>query len=370
MIPLVAADFEPIPGHFPFSCIVGQLGAKEAAAVGDLSTTPRGSQSWAGPVPSGWAAVMKAIRRYRDYNSYLRELFGCRVQKISVDAGLTCPNRDGTLGTGGCIYCNARGSGTGAAQRGMSIKAQLERGKANLARRYHAGKYLAYFQSFSNTYGTVAVLRRLYEEALGVEEVVGLSIGTRPDCIADEVLDYLEGLSRTHLVWLEYGLQSASDATLARINRGHTVSAFVDAVQRTRARRLPVCAHVILGLPGESRQEMMATARFLSSQDLQGVKIHLLYVIRGTILELWYQEGLMRCLDAEEYTQLVAEFLTYLPEHVIIQRLTGDPHPAELIAPQWALAKQQNLKAIHDYMDSHGLYQGMNLDLPSQVDEP
>lgn len=283
------------------------------------------------------------------------------MQKISVDAGLTCPNRDGTVGTGGCIYCNERGSGTGAAKWGLSIREQLERGKACLARRYHAGKFLAYFQSFSNTYGTLPLLRRLYEEALSVEDVVGLSIGTRPDCIADEVLDYLEELSRAHLIWLEYGLQSASDVTLARINRGHTVSAFVDAVQRTRSRKLPICAHVILGLPGESRQDMIATARFLSSQDIQGVKVHLLYIIRGTMLERWHQEERIRCLDAEEYTALVAEFLTYLPTHVIIQRLTGDPHPGELVAPAWALAKHQNLKAIHDYMDSHGLYQGGNL---------
>ncbi len=311
---------------------------------------------------------MVAIKRYRDYNSYLRELFGCRVQKISVDAGLTCPNRDGSVGTGGCLYCNERGSGTGAARQGLSIREQLESGKASLARRYHARKFLAYFQSFSNTYGPLAALRRLYEEALGVADVVGLSIGTRPDCLADDVLDYLAELSRTHLIWLEYGLQSASDATLDLINRGHTVSAFVDAVQRTRARKLPICAHVILGLPGESRQDMMATAKFLASQDVQGVKVHLLYVIRGTVLEGWYQTGLIQCLTAEEYPALVADFLSYLPAHMVIQRLTGDPHPAELVAPAWALAKQQNLKAIHDYMDSHGLYQGSRLSPPPPSD--
>jgi uncharacterized protein len=303
---------------------------------------------------------MEEIRLYRDYNSYLREVFGCRVQKITVDAGLTCPNRDGSVASGGCIYCNEHGSGTGAAGRGLSIAKQLELGKAGLARRYRARKFIAYFQSYSNTYGAPAVLRRLYEEALGVADVVGLSIGTRPDCIPDEVLDLLQELSKTHLIWLEYGLQSAHDATLARINRGHTLSAFVDAVQRTRLRHLPICVHVILGLPGESREDMIATARFLSSQDVQGVKIHLLYVIRGTILERWHQKGLIRCLDAGEYASAVAEFLSHLPPHLIIQRLTGDPHPGELVAPAWALAKQQNLKAIHDYMKGHDLFQGKN----------
>jgi uncharacterized protein len=297
-------------------------------------------------------------KRYRDYNSYLRGLFGCRVQKISVDAGLSCPNRDGALGRGGCVYCNVRGSGTGAVQRGQTITAQLEAAKTFLKHRYKARKFLAYFQSFSNTYGTLAKLQTLYEEALAVPEVVGLAIGTRPDCVADEVLDYLAHLAKTHCIWLEYGLQSAHDATLERINRGHDVAAFCDAMARTRKRGLPVCVHVILGLPGESRDDMLATARFLADQDIQAVKIHLLYVIRGTVLEQWYREGRYQCLGREEYVALVGEFLSLLPDSVIIQRLTGDPHPEELIAPQWALEKQANLAAIHAYLEEHDLFQG------------
>jgi uncharacterized protein len=216
---------------------------------------------------------------------------------------------------------------------------------------------LAYFQSFSNTYGAPAGLKVLYEEALSVEDIVGLSIGTRPDCAPDDVLDYLEELSKEHLIWIEYGLQSASDATLARINRGHTVSAFLDAVSRTRSRNLPICVHIILGLPGESREDMLETARFLACQDIQAVKIHLLYVIRGTLLDNWYRAGIFQCMSLEEYTSIVAEFLSLLPPHLIIQRLTGDPHPKELAAPAWALGKQRNLQAIHDYMKNHGLYQ-------------
>jgi radical SAM protein (TIGR01212 family) len=306
----------------------------------------------------GGRQKMESPRLYRDFNSYLREVFGFRVQKIAVDAGLTCPNRDGSISYGGCIYCNERGSGTGAANRTLTIKEQLEMGKVSFARRYKAKKFLAYFQSFSNTYGPLSRLKMLYAEALGVEDVVGLSIGTRPDCVRDEVLDHLEELSRERLIWIEYGLQSANDVTLIRINRGHNTDAFLDAVRRTRARKLPICVHVILGLPGESRKDMLETARFLASQDIQAVKIHLLYVIRGTILEQWYRAGTFECLSSFEYISIVAEFLALLPPHVIIQRLTGDPHPEELVAPAWALEKRQNIEAIHTYMKSHNLYQG------------
>ena len=297
-------------------------------------------------------------RPYRTYNSYLRELFQCRVQKITLDAGLSCPNRDGSRGVGGCIYCNARGSGTGLARLGQSITRQLEAAKAYLGKRYKANKFLAYFQSFSNTYGPLPQLKQVYEEALAVPDIVGLAIGTRPDCVPDEVLDTLAELNKNHLIWVEYGLQSAHDATLAAINRGHNVAAFVDAVERTRRRGLPICVHVILGLPGESREHMLATARFLASQGIQAVKIHLLYVVRETVLEAWYRSGAYQCLTREDYVSLVGVFLTLLPPHIVIQRLTGDPHHQELVAPAWALEKQRNLKAIHAYLQDHGLYQG------------
>ncbi len=295
---------------------------------------------------------------YRDYNSYLRQLFGCRVQKITVDAGLTCPNRDGKVGFGGCIYCNQRGSGTGAASRSLTITEQLQTGKAYLARRYKARKFLAYFQSFTNTYAPLTELKRIYAEALAVPDIVGLTIGTRPDCIEEPVLSHLQALSEQHLIWLEFGLQSAHNHTLAIINRGHTVEAFVDAVERTRRRGIPICAHVILGLPGEDRKDMLETARFLALQDIQAVKIHLLYVIRGTQLAKWCQTGRYKCLERAEYAAIVGDFLAMLPPNVIVQRLTGDPHPEELAAPQWALEKQQNLTAIHQYMHAHGLFQG------------
>jgi len=299
-----------------------------------------------------------ANKPYRDFNSSLREQFGCRVQKITLDAGLTCPNRDGTLGLGGCIYCNEKGSGTGAASQRLPITDQIRNAKSYLVKRYKAKAFIAYFQSYSNTYAPLHILKSLYEEALADPDVVGLSIGTRPDCVEDAVLDLLGDYARERLIWLEYGLQSAHDATLARIRRGHSVAAFTDAVRRTRSRGLPVCAHVILGLPGEGREEMLATARFLADSDIQAVKIHLLYVIRGTALDTWYRSGLYRCLTRDEYVSIVSELLTLLPPEMIIQRLTGDPHPEELVAPQWSLEKPQNLEAIHQYMAARGLFQG------------
>ncbi|MCE5333892.1 MAG: TIGR01212 family radical SAM protein [Desulfobacteraceae bacterium] len=294
---------------------------------------------------------------YRDYNTYLRAVFGCRVQKITIDAGLSCPNRDGALGRGGCIYCNEKGSGTGASSS-ASITGQIRAAKERLARKYKAKKFIAYFQSFSNTYAPLGVLESLYAEALRDPDVVGLSIGTRPDCVPEAVLDHLRDLARDRLIWIEYGLQSSKDSTLLAINRGHDSASFADAVARTRARSIPVCAHVILGLPGETEKDMLDTARFLGRHDIQGVKIHLLYVIRGTPLEELYRSGAYSCLSREEYAAHVGEFLALLPPDMIIQRLTGDPHPGELAAPAWALEKARNLKAITEYMEMRGLFQG------------
>jgi radical SAM protein (TIGR01212 family) len=295
--------------------------------------------------------------RYQDLNTVLREHFGCRVQKISLDAGMTCPNRDGTLGDGGCIYCNVRGSGTGLSQH-YSITEQLERGKAKLARRYKAKKFIAYFQSFSNTYGSPQDLKDLYQEALAVEDVVGLAIGTRPDCVPDSVLDLLSELNQRTYLWIEYGLQSAHDRTLELINRGHHVDAFVDAVERSRQRKLNICVHVILGLPEEDKTDMLATARALGKLDIQAVKIHLLYVIENTALAELYLRGDYRCLSREEYVDIVCDFLALLPPQVVIHRLTGDPHPGELLAPKWALDKQTNLQAIRETLRRRNLWQG------------
>ncbi len=304
---------------------------------------------------------------YFDLNQALRLRFGCRVQKISLDAGLTCPNRDGRVGRGGCIYCNERGSGTGA-WPSQSITEQLEAGKAFARRRYKAEKFIAYFQSFSNTYAPLDTLRRLYEEALAVPDIAGLAVGTRPDCVDDAVLDLLAEINRKTWVTMEYGLQSIHDATLECINRGHSAGVFMDAVERTRKRGIDVCAHVILGLPGEGRKEMLETAEALAAEDVQAVKIHLLYVIRGTALHRLCESGGYRCMDRGDYVETVAEFLSRLPPEMIIHRLTGDPHPEELAAPLWALEKQANLQAIRETLRKKNLWQGKNWKLRRRED--
>jgi radical SAM protein (TIGR01212 family) len=295
---------------------------------------------------------------YQDLNSYLRELFGERVQKITLDAGLTCPNRDGRVGQGGCLYCNARGSGTGAWSQGLSIRQQLLEGQARLAKRYGAQKFIAYFQSFTNTYAPVEHLQSLYRDALACSGVVGLSIGTRPDCLDDEVLDLLADLKKDYLVWLELGLQSSHDATLRRINRGHDVARFTDAVNRAAARGLEIVAHVILGLPGEGPGEMAATAAYLAGLPLQGVKIHLLYVTRDSALASLYHTGEYRCLNEDEYVSMVVNFLELLPPQMVIHRLTGDPHPGELLAPEWCLDKSRVLNSIKNEFARRGTRQG------------
>ncbi|MEZ4528672.1 MAG: TIGR01212 family radical SAM protein [Desulfobacterales bacterium] len=297
--------------------------------------------------------------RYKDFNTWLREIFGQRVQKITVDAGLTCPNRDGTIARGGCIYCNARGSGTGDYIRGRCVCEQIRINAEFVARRYKAKKFLIYFQSFSNTYAPVEKLESLYNEALqAIDGVVGLCIGTRPDCVNKEVLNLLQNYAEKYMIWLEYGLQSVHDATLALINRGHDFACFQKAAEMTRNRGIRICAHVILGLPGETREQMMQTAGTVARLGIDGIKIHLLYVVKGTKLDEMYQNGLYRPLEQAEYADLVCEFLEYLPPDMVIQRLTGDPHPEELAAPEWSLDKKGNLRMIAETMEKLDSWQG------------
>ncbi len=304
---------------------------------------------------------------YYDLNTYFRAKFGQRVHKLTVDAGFDCPNRDGRIARGGCIYCNPRGSGTGLYARGFSIRAQLERSKAPVTRRFKARKFMAYFQSYSNTYAPPAVLKRAYDEALSVADIVGLSIGTRPDCVDDEILALLERYARTHLVWVEYGLQSAHDRTLSAIRRGHDVRCFVDAVERTRHRGIAICAHVILGLPGESRRDMLATARLIADLGLDGIKLHLLYVIKGTPLADTYRQGGYLCLTQAAYAELVCDVIERLPPEMVIQRVTGDPHPRELIAPAWALQKKQTIEMIHNRFEDRQTRQGSRYRAPRKA---
>jgi len=302
--------------------------------------------------------TINAPKRYYDFNSYLRGIFGCRVQKITIDAGLSCPNRDGSISRGGCIYCNPRGSGTGAHEKGLSVTDQIVQGKKALARRYKAKKFLAYFQSFSNTYAPIETLRNLYGQALAIEDVVGLSIGTRPDCVEDPILELLQGYAENHLVWIEYGLQSAHDATLAFINRGHDFECFKQAVDATKNRGIKICAHVILGLPNERKAQMLETADAIAGLGIDGIKIHLLYVVKGTKLDALYHQKKYTCLAQEEYVDIVCDFLERIPKDMVIQRLTGDPHPDELVAPRWSIKKAETLARIKETLEKRDSWQG------------
>jgi len=301
---------------------------------------------------------MENQKRYTDYNAYLRGLFGERVQKISVDAGLTCPNRDGRLSRRGCIYCNAKGSGTGAFARGLSIKEQIEAGKLPAMKKYKARKFLAYFQSYTNTYAPVDHLQSIFDEALGCEGVVGMAVGTRPDCVDEEKIDLLSAYTDNYLIWVEYGLQSVHDATLDLINRGHGLAAFEQAMGMTRGRGINTCAHIILGLPGEDRAMMLDAARVLGQMGVNGVKIHLLYVIRGTALEGMYQRGGYTPLAQQEYVDLVCDLIERLPEEMIIQRITGDPHANELVAPAWAGRYRETFNMIQQTLADRDCRQG------------
>ena len=302
--------------------------------------------------------MMDNEKRYTDYNSYLRQKFGERVQKITVDAGLSCPNRDGSLSTGGCIYCNDKGSGSGLFARGLSIKEQIETGRIAMAKKYKAKRFLAYFQSYCNTYTSCAHMKQMFDEALSCEGMVGMAIGTRPDCIDEEKLALLENYAQKYLIWLEYGLQSAHDVTLDVINRRHSFDDFVRAVNMTKGRGIQICTHIILGLPGEDRRMMIDSARKIAASGIDGIKIHLLYVIRGTVLDRMWQAGAYTPMEQAEYVDTVCEVLEVLPDNVVIQRITGDPHSDELQAPMWAGRYRETFNLIQKALKDRDIRQG------------
>ncbi|MCP3921543.1 MAG: TIGR01212 family radical SAM protein [Desulfobacterales bacterium] len=298
-------------------------------------------------------------KRYFDLNSYFRSIYGVRVQKVTVDAGFTCPNRDGKLSYGGCIYCNPKGSGTGAHGKGLSVGDQIESGKERVKRRYKNSKFLAYFQSYSNTYAPVEHLKKLYDEALSVEDVVGLSIGTRPDCVDPEKISLLQSYTDKYLIWIEYGIQTIHDKSLTLINRGHDYKAFEKAVAITKNKGIKICAHIIIGIPGETRDDILETAKEMARLKIDGVKIHLLYVVKGTKLHEMYDNNEFECLTQNEYIELTCDFLELLPKETIIQRVTGDPHSDELVAPSWPLTtKSQTITKINQTLENRNSYQG------------
>lgn len=302
---------------------------------------------------------MSQPKRYATFSGELKQVFGCKVQRISVDAGFSCPNRDGLLDTDGCIFCGGHGSGSYGIRRGLGIAAQLEDGKEVMRRKYRADTFLAYFQAFSNTYAPVMHLRTLFSEALSVPDVVGLIIATRPDCLPDDVLDYLRELHSQTYLWLELGVQSIHDITLELTNRRHDYRCSVDAVQRAKSRGLRVCAHIILGLPGETREDMLATAGELNRLGVDGVKLHLLHVMKGTRLADMFSRGEVTVMDRDSYAGLVCDFLELLDPHILIHRLTGDGGRDNLVAPLWSLKKFEILNLIDAEMERRGTRQGV-----------
>jgi radical SAM protein (TIGR01212 family) len=300
---------------------------------------------------------------YYSFNAYLKEKFNERVQKVTLDAGLSCPNRDGTKGTGGCIYCDSRGSGNDASKRYPDLKAQALAAINFLSKRFKARKFNAYFQSFCNTYAPLETLQSMYDEAVNLPGVVGLSVATRPDCLSREVLELLAGYADRLMVWLELGLQTTNDETLRLINRGHTCKEFLDGYMLARNYPLLLCLHVIIGLPGEQRQHVLSTAREVSRLKPDGIKIHSLYIHKGTTLENFFNEGKYRPLDQGQFVNLACDFLELIPKTTIIQRLTGDPIPRELVAPEWSINKRKTLNLIEKEMGKRKSWQGQKCDL-------
>ena len=288
---------------------------------------------------------------YRRFNDYCKETFGCKVYKLSLDAGFTCPNRDGTLDTRGCIFCSDYGGGEFAQGQCESIALQLEKAKERVSNKIKNGKYIAYFQSFTNTYAPVETLRRLYEQALAPEDVVGLAIGTRPDCLPGDVVALLGQLNKIKPVMVELGFQTANEETARSIRRGYENRVYTHAVAQLRREGIHVVTHIIIGLPGETAADAIATTKAAVEAGTDGVKFHLLHVLRGTDLEKEYLAGKFRCLELEEYAAILKQCLALLPPQTVVHRITGDGAKRDLIAPLWSADKKRVLNYLNQYLE-------------------
>ena len=297
-------------------------------------------------------------KRYNQYSAYLKNKFGVKVYKITLDAGFSCPNRDGTISTGGCIFCDEGGSFSQAHSNLLSIEEQIDAGIKTLSARFKAQKFMSYFQAYSNTYKPVKELEKIYNLSLCRDEIVGLSIGTRPDCVDDEKLDLIAGYKDDYYTWIEYGLQSIHDKTLRRINRGHDFDCFLKAYEKTKERGINVCVHVIFGL-WETRDEIMQTAQKLAELKVDGVKIHMLCALENTKLADMYFRGEIDFMSEEEYVQTICDFLEYLPKTTTIHRLAGNGLKKNLIAPTWLGAKMDCLNKIDRELMKRNSFQGI-----------
>lgn len=303
-------------------------------------------------------AVLREGERYYSLNQYLKHTYGEKLYKVSLDAGMTCPNRDGTLGSRGCIFCSAGGSGDFAADRKLSITAQIEQGKAQAAGKYSGSSYIAYFQAYTNTYAPVSRLREIFSEAIRHPDIRILDIATRPDCLGADVLALLDDLNRIKPVWVELGLQTIHPDTAAFIRRGYGLSVFEEAVRHLRMRGILVVVHTILGLPGESVDQQLATVRYLNTLDIQGVKFQLLHILKHTDLAAYYEEHPFHLPNMEEYFEMLGKCLCVLRCDIVVHRLTGDGPKSLLIAPLWTGNKRHVLNSLRAYLKEQDIWQG------------
>ncbi len=286
---------------------------------------------------------------YKTLNEHYKEKFGVKVYKLSIDGGFSCPNRDGTIGTGGCIFCSSKGSGE-FAESGNSITEQLEKAKLRVENKIKSGKYIAYFQSFTNTYAEVNILEQKYSEAIEPDYIVGLSIGTRPDCLPDETVALLAKINKIKPVSVELGLQTTNEKTADYINRGYKNGCYFDAVKRLKAAGIEVVTHIIIGLPNETEQDIFKTVSDAVNAKTDGVKFHLLHILKGTALEKEYEKGKFECLTLPEYAEILKKCIEILPPHTVVHRITGDGAKKDLIAPLWSADKKKVLNYLNNYL--------------------
>lgn len=297
-------------------------------------------------------------KRYYTWSRHLKDEFGCKVFKVALDAGFDCPNRDGTVAFGGCTFCSVAGSGDFAGDRVDSIDVQFAEVRDRMHQKWKNGKYMAYFQAYTNTHAPLPVLKEKFEAALAQENVVGLSIGTRPDCLPDDVVEYLAELHERTYLWVELGLQTVHEKTAKLVNRAHDFATYVEGVEKLRKHGIRVCTHIINGLPMEDYDMMMETAQKVSELDVQGIKIHLLHLLKGTPMVKQYEKGLVEFLEKDKYIKLVVDQLEVLPPSMVIHRITGDGPIDQMIGPMWSVTKWDVLNGIDDELKRRNSYQG------------
>lgn len=300
-----------------------------------------------------------AEKRYRSFSYEMKRLFGTRMIKLSLDGGFTCPNRDGTIGSRGCIFCGERGAGEFTASRALSIEGQIESQKEWMSKKWSNGKYVSFFQNFTNTYSTYEDLKEKYNQAIAGQDMAGLAIATRPDCLSEQVLDLLEEMNDKTFLWIELGLQTIHDEGAEFIRRGYPLEQYDQAVRELKKRKIKVVTHLIYGLPGESKEDILASLKHVGGNDTWGIKIHSLYIQEGTDLAHYYKENPFPMLSKDEYIDLVADSIELLPQDMVIHRLTGDGKRSLLVAPKWSLGKRRVLSGIDQELKKRDSYQGM-----------